>query len=55
MLSLDRIQAGCMEVVAFEVGLKERVDKKKKKKGWIGFKHMEKDRMTSQAEERQTP
>lgn len=34
-----------MEEVAFEVGLK----------GWMGFKHMEKGRMTSQGEEYQTP
>lgn len=41
LLWLGRVQAGCMEEVAFEVGTK----------GWIGFKHGNKGRLVSQARE----
>lgn len=41
LLWLGRVQAGCMEEVASEVGAK----------GWIGFKHRNKGRLVSQARE----
>lgn len=39
LLSLERIQAGCLEEAAFEMGLQ----------GWVEFKHTERERMTCQA------